>query len=311
MIRFADPKRAATVLTLCLLASACGGDATAPSERFSIQSPLTDIEPGQQTGLCYHFRTPNTREFAVKQWKSKFGLGIARITVVLTSADQQTPGTQTATDCGPFRALSSTETLEPTWAYTAQTPEAQYTFPGNDGTGKPLGMIIPPAQSGFIYIHFLNPTSERLSARVQLEAVPYSRGAAVTGVRSFLTYNSAIHIPPSTTSTFTQSCAVPAGAKFIWMTTYSNKYSTQTSIKDGEITVFQSTDWTNPVPVSLSTPPFFTFGSGALTHTFTYTNTSGAVVDAGDNPATDELAVTLSYFFPATESRYCLNGTAL
>ena len=301
--------RAALALTLCMFGAACGSDSTAPTDHFSIVSPATSIAAGQQTGLCYHFRTPNTTEIAVKQWKSQFGTGIARIVVVLTATDQKTPGTQSTTNCGAFAPLASAGTLHPTWAYTASTPTAQYTFPADDGTGKPLGMIIPPAQPGFIYIEFVNPTDETLSSRVHLDAVAYNRGTAVTGVKSFVTYNGSLSIPANSSNTsFTQGCAVSPTSKFIWMTTYSNKQSVQTSIKDGATTAFQSTDWSNPGSTEFDAP-FFTFSSGLLTHTFVYTNpTSSSITDGGDFTV-NELGVTLSYFFPATESKYCIDGT--
>jgi hypothetical protein len=48
-----------------------------------------------------------------------------------------------------------------------------------------------------------------------------------------------------------------------------------------------------------------------LTHTFVYSNTSSATVTDGSDLVSDELGVTLSHFFPATESKYCVDGVVL
>jgi hypothetical protein len=280
----------------------------APPLGFAVVSPEIDIAPLQEIGYCYYFRTPNAVSISVRQWRSRLGDGVKRMNVILTSSDVGTPGTQSAANCSPGLDGVALGGARRSWAYTAYQPPQELTFPSDDGTGKPVGLVIPPDQPGYLYIHFANLTDAPITSQVQVDAIPYEGGTVVTPANSFVTYNNSISIPSGSTADFeTQSCAVPQGAKFFYLSTYAHKQMVQANVRDGSTTLFTATSPYNPGSISWNAP-FQTFASGTVTYELVYANPGNRTITTGVSPATDEIGAVLSYYFPATEGRSCFDG---
>lgn len=272
---------------------------------FTISSPLTTIAPLQAIAYCYYFRTPNAQSLAVRTWRSTLGAGVKRMNVILSGSDVQPATTQSPTNCAPF---GFTQLPRRSWAFTAYRSGDELTFPSDDGSGRPVGLILPPTQSGYLYIEYENFTADPIESNVVVDVVPYDRGTAITSAGSYATFNASLYIPAgSTADSETQSCDVPPGAKFFYVSTYANKQMIQASIRDGSTTVFQSTDPYNPGSRSWSAP-FLTFATGVLTNEFIYANPSNRTITTGSGFATDEHAVALTYYFPAAQSGFCIDG---
>ncbi|HUQ80951.1 MAG TPA: hypothetical protein VM076_07440 [Gemmatimonadaceae bacterium] len=273
-----------------------------------IATPYVTIEPFQEIGYCYYFRTQNATSMAVRTWKAKLGAAAERLNVILSETDVRKPWTHSAANCTPLFNAANFQTLRTTWAFTAYPPAGEYTFPGDDGTGKPLGMVIPPDRPGYIYVHYENATENAVTTRAEIEAIPYDRGVAVTPANSYMTYNANINLAPATLKTETMSCPLPPNAKFFWMSTYSYKQTTRAVLIDSVYTLFTATDPFAPGAATF-TSPFYAFKSSALTYQFTYANNTNRTITSGPSPATDENAIALTYFFPATEGKVCVNST--
>lgn len=272
---------------------------------FVVTSTPAQIMAGQIVAYCYYFRLESATPTYVRAWRSTLGTGIKRMNVVLTSADVQPVGTLSAANCVPV--TSANATLRRTWAYTAYQPTAQYTFPSDDGAGNPLGFTLAPGQSGYLYIEYENPTLVPFQSGVTVELDVYERGTLVTPASSFVTYDASLSIPPSNSYTQTQTCPVPQNAKFFYASTYAHKQMLSGTIRDGATTLFQSTDPYNPGYQSW-TAPFVTFATGQLTTEFVYENLTNRTITAGESVATDEHAVALTYFYPATQGLICWDG---
>jgi hypothetical protein len=278
-----------------------------PPFGFKIVSPPVVLPGFQEIGYCYYFRTPNAADLAVQKWRATLGPGAKRVNVVFTDGDAQPPFTQSSSAaCAAIVPTGSSVVRH--WAFTAYQASTEYTFPGDDGSGKPIGLMIPPGQAAYLYIHYRNPTDNPLTTHVEVEPVPYARGTEVTPARSFVTYNNSLNIPAGEIAdSETQTCTVPPGAKFFYVTTYAHQQMVHAYVRDGITTVFESTDPFNPGSRSW-TPPFFTFATGKLTHEFVYANPTNRTITSGPSNATDEEAITLSYFFPATAGKICFDG---
>src|SRR5687768_11699669 len=171
-----------TGLLACLFLIACGGSGTStdggddmppmpdaggmidpPARGFQIVSPELTIEAYQEITYCYYFRTPNTEAMAIKKWESVMTPGSHHLILFTTGTqDKMPPGTVSASNCG-FGLNSS-------WTYSAQTPAASVALPTDDGAGKPLAIDIPPNTAGFVQMHYFNPGSEAIKARVTINA---------------------------------------------------------------------------------------------------------------------------------------------
>jgi hypothetical protein len=292
-------------LKTSLLCTAASEEGVVPTG-FQINTPSIELAPGMQGTYCYAFRTPNNHTTAIKAWTSEM-LNVARMVMVFTSTEQQAPGTLSTSNCGLFGFPGGGPTPG-AWIYAATTPDATFQFPADDGTGTALGQIVPGNQPGFLWMHVVNPTSAPVTAHVKVVGTEYDPGATVTRADSYVAYNGNLNIPPGSTDTETQTCNVPAGAKFISMTTHSNKQSTHTYVKDGATTLFEGTDFLNPGVRYVGVAPFDTFASGQLTYQCDYFNPGTNTIQTGESVATDETCIAFGFFFPSTKHVFCYNN---
>jgi hypothetical protein len=250
---------------------------------------------------------------AIKHWSSEMTPGSHHMIMFMTGTEQMPEGTVTPGDCG----LQSGTSIA-TWTYAAQTPTADLQLPSDDGTGKPLAQDIPAHAAAYFQMHYLNATDQPLTAHVTLDAEALDAGVPYTQTAAYVTYNNNISIPAgagvggTAEDVETQTCDVPAGAKFWLMSTHAHKQATKTEVKDGSATgplVFSSTDWAHPGAMTFMTPAtFYTFASNKLTYSCTYTNPTNRTIVSGNSAATDEMCMASGYYFPATRPRFCFNN---
>ncbi|MEO6528171.1 MAG: hypothetical protein ABIP93_16230 [Gemmatimonadaceae bacterium] len=275
---------------------------------FRLATPYIQIMPFQEIGYCYYFRTPNATTMAVRAWKAKLGPAALRANVILSETDVQRAWTQSAANCTPIFSPQNATNFKASWAFTAYPPADSLVFPSDDGTGTPVGMIVPTERSGYVYVHYANLTSAPVTTRVEIEAVPYDRGTVITPANSYLTYNTNINLAPGEFKTYSQKCAVPQGAKFFWMSTYSYKQTVLALLKDSAFTLLTVTDPYAP-GVATFKSPFYSLAGGAITYQFSYLNNTNRTITSGPSPAADESGIALTYYFPATDPKYCINSS--
>ncbi len=318
--------RTVFALVLAVVAGACGADGSgddgggddgtdpppdgAPVKEpaFRIESPDIDIQPGQEITYCWYFRSPNTKQLAIRRWQSTMSPGSHHLIMYTSKNDIKPPGTVSTVECGAGSGLASF----PTWMYSAQTPESEMVLPENDGTGKPLAMLIEPNQSGFVQLHYNNRSDEVIKAHIVItgdaldEGIPYTRTAA------YVTYNGNIAIPgPVMGHVEAETCNVAPDSKFWLMSTHSHRQSVRTAVRDGMPgtgeAVFQSTDWEHPGAARWD-GPFRTFTTGKLTYECAYNTSENRTIYDGDSAQVDEMCMASGYFFPATRPLFCYNS---
>jgi len=285
----------------------CGdGPAGSCEPGFRIVTPNVDVQSGQEITYCYYFHTPNTDPLAIKQFTSHMPASIKRLSVVLTNTDLKPPGTLSASDCSPGSAGGI--------YYAGYGTDDEFTFPPDDGTGTPVGVILPPGQSGYIWMHSLNDTTDVVNVHAEVGVFGYPSGATVTRADPYVTFNGDLAIGPmAMNKSFSFSCDVPAGAKFFSLSSQSNKQSVHVEIDDTMAIspqVFGSDDFQNPGRARFSAPNFFSFTSGKLLYSCTYSNlgdNAARTIHSGDSVATDEVCMALGFFFPSTGPVFCYN----
>lgn len=281
-----------------------GGLASPPG--FTVQSPEIDVPASTELIACYYFHTANDADLNVKTWKSTLTTGLADVSVLFTATDRATPGTVSFSDCSLLGAFNDASA----WTYSTWKMNDGWSFPADDGTGKPVGKPVKAQQSGYLLLHAINASDTAIKVRATLEATGYPLGTAITQAESFVTYNSAIQIPAMGTSSAQNTCPIPAGAHFTWLTTYSRKASVQTSVKDTTSTLFESTNFENPGAATWAQAPFGTVAGNQVSVKCDYVNQGNGAVTAGDSP-NDEACMMLGFHFPATKSRLCVNNILL
>ncbi|MEO7198890.1 MAG: hypothetical protein ABIY56_01595 [Dokdonella sp.] len=273
---------------------------------FQIQTPVVTVQPGQSASFCYYSHMPNTSTLGIRRWLSTLGPGIDRLIAYTTPTDRQPANTLTQTPCG----LNTGEGLG-SFIYITHNPQEDLVFPNNDGEGLPLAMEIVPATPVVLEMFVSNYTSDSIttSALLVAEAMdpskPYSKSATYVAQRSDMS------VPPNSTGFVVQNtCAVPTGAKFWWLSTRTHRFATSSAISDGASQISFTTDWEHPDIAEFPVPPFYSFVSSGLTYRCVYDNPTNTTIRAGDNEFSQEVCMAISYFFPApTGSKVCIDGT--
>jgi hypothetical protein len=277
-----------------------------PGPSFVLESPATVVPSRQEITYCWYFRTPNTKTFAVKRWKSSLSPGTYHMVMYTTPTDRKPPGTQNAVDCANAGFTS-------TWVYSARTLEASVDMPADDGDGNPVAMEIPPNQAGFLQLHYYNLTDGPLTVNARIEAEGLEEGVAYTKTSTYVAFNSKLSIQPQATSDLeAQTCQVSSTSKFWLMSMYAFDRATRTTIRDGMpgtgSMVFENTDTAHPGARRWASSPYHTFTTGKLTYECLYNNPTSDLVGAGPSVQVNEMCVAAGYFFPATRPVFCLDG---
>jgi hypothetical protein len=272
----------------------CGTDES-DGPGFSIRTADFRVAPGVEKIVCHRFETPNAAEMAIKRWTSTISANVVSARLFLDSTSSQS-------GCG-FGDGSLT--------HIAYRSSDELAFPANDGMGRPVAQILKARQRGFVVLHLTNPTSDTIVMHARFEATGYPDGTAVTRADPLVTYQAQISIPTSTSHIEAAACDTPADATFFAFTTFTFRLSTQTSIRDGSTGVFAGTNFADPGALVLHAPPYFTFATGRLTYQCDYANPGNNTIISGDNPATNEQCVALTWHFPSTGPRLCLDNQLL
>jgi len=270
---------------------------------FTITVPAFSVDAGTQTAFCYHFRTANAAEVAVKSWRSRSTASVHYLSLWLSNTALADAGTFTTTDCAQDPGKAS-------WAYSAWEPDAGWSFPADDGAGHPLAKVIAPGTSGYLYLVVTNPTSGALDSSAELEVGLYPVDAGVTRADSLVAYNANLNIPASGSTTASATCPLPTSTKFTWLSVFTHKQGTRARVFDGATTLFDGNDWEHPGASTWAAPAFPAPTAGAQ-YACDYVNPTNRVIHTGASLELDEQCLMLSYVFPTSVPRLCVNSTLL
>jgi len=277
-----------------------GGDLEPPATGFQIRTPDITIGAGVEATYCYYTAIDNQEAAGVKRWESSMTPGSHHMIVYLV--DQLPEPEGTLDDSGECGFLSGD--LNAVWSYAAQEPEAEFALP--DG----VGMSVGAEQKVVIQMHYLNASDHALDAHVTLNGHTYDAGAAYDEIHAYVTYNDQIDVGPNQEGSAGGSCAVPAGARFIVMSTHSHRFTTRAQNLDGNDLLVDTDDWEHADMATWLDAPFYQF-AGNLTYRCDYFNGTTAPVRDGDSARTDEMCMAIGYFVGGDGPIGCLNSVAV
>jgi hypothetical protein len=207
-------------------------------------------------------------------------------------------------ECPGMTGFSGAGGTPPVWAYGTQQPEGRLEMPSG------VGVVLKAHQPLIVNMHYVNPGTEALKVQVKVNVETFAKGETYIPAAAFVTYNTAINIPPNGTQTVQGDCDVPTGAKFFALTTHSHKYTTKAAVNDADKVVLTTEDWGHPTQSAFATP-FLQFASGKLSYHCDYMNTSSETVTTGESAVKNEMCMAIGYYFPATETKLCVNSAVL
>jgi hypothetical protein len=196
------------------------------------------------------------------------------------------------------------------WVYATSTSGQIIELKMPDGVGIPM----PANQIIILNMHFINPGSSTVSPQVKLNVL-YAKNMKYTA-QSMVSFNSGIYVPAGGNQTLTGYCTPPAGSKFFAYTTHAHHFSTELDVNyvSGGVTtnIVKSAQWDAPSVALWNAPNFLTIKSGdQITYSCSYHNSSAIAVTLGETAASNEMCMSIGYFFPAAQvssgigSSYC------
>jgi hypothetical protein len=195
------------------------------------------------------------------------------------------------------------------WLHAAHNPVQQLVFPSDDGAGQPLGVEIAPDLPMFLQMYIINTTDTSLSTSALIEGEALGDAVAYTKSATYLTTNVSFSIPAgATNNAVEQTCAVPAGASFWWLSTRTHVYAASSKIRDAGSDVLVTTDWEHPAAYLPTPPNYFQFSASGMTYQCTYNNPNPAPIASGESEFSNEACIGIGYFFPASRPAQCINN---
>jgi hypothetical protein len=270
-----------------------GGAAT--GAELQIETPLLTIQPGQELFRCYHAELPSAEAFPVARFESVMESGV-ELLVYRAANDAEPAGTLTPGGCteGPG-----------TWVYDSGEPHTILDLPSD------VAMPLAARQRLLMDLHFVDTGAAAAPARVTLK-MRRSTAKAPTAASALVSFNTQILIPSQGTLAVNGSCTPPPGAKFFAMTTRTHRFATSASItrtlangQPGEQLVLTA-DYAHPAHGSWPASPFLTFQPGErYAYACSYSNPTNAAITVGTSAVSNEICMTVSYYFPAGASGSC------
>lgn len=261
------------------------------------------VQPGQELFLCYYRTLPNTAAIDLGAFQSWMTPGSSHHFILYRVGAGSSSQLGFTFPSRPDNTLQSCSFGGGTWMYATSLSGEVIEMNMPTGVGLPL----PASATVMLNMHFINPGTTPAYPQVKLNLlyahdVQYKADAMVS-------FNSQINVPPATetgpgTQTVSGNCTVTAGSKFFAMTTHTHKHGVKTTIdlvRGGTTTTLvDTTDWEHPDVGVWDAPNFLTTQVGdSFKYSCSYVNSSNSSVVVGDTAATNEMCMSIGYYFPA------------
>jgi hypothetical protein len=289
-------------LSMLLALAACGDDPAVTGETIAIDTPSFMLQPGEEKFYCYYTTLPIAEPTGIYEVRSSMPPGSHHMIVFKTRTAKMPDGT--LLECENFGMGDGGLADLPVWLYAAQDPETTFTMPDD------VGIAVAANQAVIVNMHYVNLADTPLTANVHVEFVPYVAGHAYTEAHTFVTFNTEINVPAGQRGSAGGSCSVPAGSKFVSMTTHSHKYTMNARIHDGADLVLETLDWAHAT-VKQWDAPYYTFASGKVDYRCEYNNTTDQPLVTGESAVANEMCMAGGLYFPGRGDTYCLNSFSI
>lgn len=283
---------------------------TGDSNQMVVETPEVSVAPGEERQYCFHFRFDNTDEAMIQAFASSASGAVSSVQLQMTSKGILPAGTLETVSglCGPATEI-------PEIVYRTVRPETSWSFPADDGTGKPVGKPLKAGQAAILAFYVHNETVNPMTARVSLSVTRYAPGTLVTRAEPYYVTNLMLSIPPQQATIQEMFCKVPnPTAKFISMQAFAHSRAVRMSIQDlaSSAVAYDTMSFSDPQFKTFDAP-FFSFTGATpdlvrLNLRCAYINNTDSQLQSGTSELFDEQCDALLYSFPADKPRLCVNG---
>jgi hypothetical protein len=204
--------------------------------------------------------------------------------------------------------------------FLSQQPDWTVNYP-TDSSGKPMGYSLVGGNEVMINAHYLNASSETITATVSITISPAKAGVVQTHVGSLFLNQGSMSVPATATmsnpydSTATWSGgagSVPASYSIFTSWSHMHQWGLKLSATTGSNTFYTETNWNSPglflhapgmQEPSTATGPLAAVqmtGNPSITWDCSYFNNTGSTLTFGDSAQTNVMCIYIGQYYPAS-----------
>ena len=203
--------------------------------------------------------------------------------------------------------------------FLSQQPDWTVNYP-TDSEGKPMGYSLVGSNQVMINAHYLNASSESITANVSITITPAKAGVVQTHVGSLFLNNSSLSVPATATmsnpyqasETWSGGSGVPATYSIFTSWSHMHQWGLKLSASTGSTTFYSETNWNSPglflhapgmqEPSTATGPlsPVQMTSTSPITWDCSYYNNTGATLTFGDSAQTNVMCIYIGQYYPAS-----------
>jgi hypothetical protein len=255
------------------------------------------VTPGDEVFYCQTFADPWSTQVDIKTYQLSMSPGSHHMFAFYQE------GATTAATATPCIAGGLTFGA---FTFTSQTPHVTQTYPAT------IGATIPQGYGFNMMAHYLNTTSETLTAVVSLTMYVAKPNVVTNHAGVIFLNNTSISVastgqPVQTTDSYT----LPQDVNILTASSHMHKYATNfVATTSTGVTLYSTTTWDNPTPTVFS--PALQLATGtSISWTCTDVNTTGTTLTFGESANTNVMCIDVDIFYPVQSVTDPVLGSAI
>lgn len=296
---------------VALLVASCTGEEAVPGPELPPEDPsfpappegggiqlvsAVHIEPGEEQHACRYLVLPD-RPLEIARLQHHYTAGSHHMLLYPTSKLPSEVEDGVAFDCLAAGDLGATGVL-----YGSRVPDGELPYP--DG----IALRLAPRSVVLLETHYLNPADEVLDAAARIN-LWFTKTPATIEAGTLFFRDWALYLPPSPTTetTATMRCEVPADISLLYVTSHMHRRGTSFRSTVDDSPLHDSDSWDSPTP-TIYWPPREIAAGSTIEFSCGYRNTDGGVVIEGPSAETDEMCVLVGGYWPKlpADAELCL-----
>ncbi|MFO0617620.1 MAG: hypothetical protein U0414_33810 [Polyangiaceae bacterium] len=246
----------------------------------TIELASFDVGPGEEVYKCQNFANPFGEDVEVSAFESHMTGGSHHLLLFYKNGASDGP----LTDCSGLEFDAT--------PYGTQLPDDQLDFPAG------VAAAIPSGTGLRLQSHYLNVTSQTITAHVQVTFHLAEPGTVTDHAAVLFMVQPDISVPPMSTKTINYDCSVPVDMRVMKASSHMHKHGTNFHSTVAGQMFFDTTDWDEPTPKIFD--PVRELKAGEPIHfECTFKNDTPNTLTFGESAATDEMCILTASFYPA------------
>jgi hypothetical protein len=257
----------------------------------TIEMAPFDVPANKEVFYCQTFANPWGKQVDIKTYDLTMDRGSHHMFAFYQS---------NATDAATSSPCPNGGLTFGAFTFTSQSPTAVLTFPAT------VGATIPQSSGFNMMAHYLNTTTETLTAHVRLTMYVGKEGVVSNHAGVIFLNNIGMSVPPTGQPVVSSSSmTLNQDVNILLTSSHMHKFATNfisTATPPGGTaqTLYTTTQWDEPIPVRFSTPLQFPSGT-TFSWSCTDVNNTGEKLTFGEYAQTNVMCIAVDIFYPVQD----------